>query len=292
MSRVLVTGGTGFVGPHVVRALQRDGHDVSVLARQPERARGLPGDRFVRGDMTDPDSLGRAVAGCEVVVHLVALPPYANPKATQRVMEDGTRDLVEAAKAGGIGRFVLMSALGTSERSVDVAPYYRAKWAMEQLVAESGIPATVFRPSFVFGREGGLLPGLVRLARWSPVTPVVGTKRMQPIWVEDVASYFAGAVRDGTPGTFELAGPDVVTWPELHAHIRRTLGKSRLALRVPTPLVRAGAASASVIPPFRGAPYAVAMLEFEDNTADIAPAVEAFGIEPIGLDEQLRRAVL
>jgi NADH dehydrogenase len=289
VSRVLVTGGTGFVGPHVVRALVEDGHDVRVLARRPERVDAVPGSELVQGDMTDAASLRRAADGRETIVHLVALAPFADPRVTRRVMEEGGRDLVAAAKEAGVGRFVLMSALGTSERSREVAPYYHAKWAMEQEVLRSGLEATIFRPSFIFGADGGILPGLVQLVRWSPVTPVVGTKRMQPIWVDDVAAFFAKAVAGGPGGTYDLGGPEVVSWDELHERLRRALGKRRVAVHIPMTLVRAGARAGSLLPPLRGAPYGVAMLEFEDNTGDIGPAVETFGVDPIGLDEQLRR---
>ncbi len=291
---VLVVGGTGFVGGHITHALRAEELDVRVLARRPEKQERFRawGCEVVQGDMTDAESLRRAAEGAETVVHLVALPPFANPKAIQRVMEQGTGDLVAAAKAAGVKRFVLMSALGTSDRSKDLAPYYHAKWEEEHEVAGSGIEHTIFRPSFIFGRDGGMLPGLISLVRWSPVTPVVGTKKLQPIWVEDVAAYFAKALstKAAANQTFELAGPDVVTFAELNGRIRRVLGKHRLAFQMPPGLLKAGAAAGSVLPPLRGARDGVAMLEFEDNVTDIGPAVEALGVKPIGLEDMLRRA--
>jgi NADH dehydrogenase len=137
-----------------------------------------------------------------------------------------------------------------------------------------------------------MLPGLIGLVRWSPVTPVVGTKRLQPIWVEDVAAYFAKAL--ATPAaanrTFELAGPDIITFAELNDRLRRLLGKHRLAFQMPTGLLKAGATAGSLLPPLRGARGGIDMLEFEDNVTDIAPAVETLGVKPITLEEQLRRA--
>ena len=292
---VLVTGGTGFVGPKVVHALRAEERPVRVLARKPEKQNQLRawGCELVQGDMTDADSLRRAVEGCEAVVHLVAVPPFADPKATRRAMEQGTRDLVSAAKEAGIGRFALMSALGTSEQTKDLAAYYHAKWDEEQAVKESGIEHTIFRPSFIFGRDGGMLPALDPRRAMVAGDPVVGTKRLQPIWVDDVAAYFAKSL--STPGavnnTFELGGPDVVTFSELNDRIRRMLGKRRLAFQMPTGLLKAGARVGQLLPPFRGAPGAIAMLESDDNVTDIKPAVEMFGIEPVSLDDQLRRAV-
>lgn len=292
---ILVVGGTGFVGPKIVHALRAEDRPVRVLARRPEKQEQLRawGCEVVGGDVTDPESLRRAVAGCEAAVHLVALPPFADPGATERVMTQGTRDLVAAAKEAKVGRFVLMSALGTSEETLDVAPYYRSKWEMEQEVKRSGLEHVIFRPSFVFGRDGGLLAQQIMLARWSPVTPVLSRHRMQPIWVEDVAAFFAKALSTpaATNRTFELGGPDVLTWSELHERIRRILGKRRLAFVMPPELLKAGASVGRLLPPLRGARGAVGMLDFGDNVGDVAPAVETFGIEPIGVEEQIRRAI-
>jgi uncharacterized protein YbjT (DUF2867 family) len=292
---ILVTGGTGFVGPRIVHALRAADRPVRVLARRPERQGELRawGCEVVQGDMADADSLRRAVAGCEAVVHLVALPPFSGEAAVERVMVQGTASLLAAAGEAGATRFVLMSALGTSETTKDLAPYYRGKWAMERQVEASGLDHTIFRPSFVFGRDGGLLAALVRLNRYSPVTPVVSTRRLQPIWVEDVAAFFAGSLELGAKATgiWELGGPDVVSWAELNERIRRMLGKRRLAFRLPTGVLMAGAAVGEALPPFRGGRAAVRMLEHSDNVTDIAPAVETFGVKPITLEEQLRRAV-
>lgn len=291
---VLVVGGTGFVGGHVVHAFRAEDVPVRALARRPEKQGRLQawGCEIVQGDMTDADSLRRATEGAEAIVHLVALPPFAKPDSIRRVMEQGTRDLVAAAKEAGVQRLILMSALGASERSKDISPYYHAKWEEEREVAGSGIDHTIFRPSFIFGRDGGMLPGLISLTRYSPVTPAVGTKKLQPIWVEDVAAYFRKALSSAAAlnKTFELGGPDVVTFAELNERIRRALDKKRLAFQMPTGLLKAGAAVGSLLPPLRGARDGVAMLEFEDNVTDIGPAVEALGVQPIGLDEMLRHA--
>jgi NADH dehydrogenase len=292
---ILVTGGTGFVGPKIVHAIRAEDRPVRVLARRPERQDRLRawGCEVVRGDMTDAESLRRAVEGCDAVVHLVALPPFADPRATERVMAAGTRDLVAAATEAGVRRFVLMSALGASKETIDLAPYYRAKWEMEQAVKDAVLEHVIFRPSFVFGKDGGLLAQQIMLVRWSPVTPVLSRHRLQPIWVDDVAAFFAGALStpQATNRTFDLGGPDRLSWEELHAEIRKLLGKRRVAFLMPPGLLRAGASVGALLPPLRGARAAVEMLDFGDNVGDVAPAVETFGIEPIGVEEQLRRAV-
>jgi uncharacterized protein YbjT (DUF2867 family) len=281
---ILVAGGTGFVGTKVVHALRAAELPVRVLARRPERqdqARAW-GCEVVEGDMTDPESLRRAVEGCERVVHLVALPPFADPKAIERVMTRGTRDLVAAAKDADVSRFVLMSALGTEEGR-EIAPYYHAKWEEEQAVKYSGLEHVIFRPSFVFGRDGGLLAQQIRLVR----------HRMQPIWVDDVATFFTAAVSadEATNRTFDLGGPDRLTWSDLHALIRKMLGKRRLAFTMPPALLKAGATVGQLLPPLHGARAAVEMLDLGDNVCDPEPAIEAYGVRPIGVEEQVRRAL-
>jgi uncharacterized protein YbjT (DUF2867 family) len=295
--RVLVTGGTGFVGPKVVHALRARGHEVRALVRSQRRAGSLEawGCELAEGDVTDAASLRAAVVGCDAAVHLVAI-IVGKRVDFERVMTQGTRDLVEAARAEGVGRLVLMSALGVSEQTKNLVPYYGAKWEMEQTVLGSGLEHVIFRPSFVFGRDGGVLPVFLRQVRWSPVTPVVGpgTARLQPIWVDDVAAYFASSVDlpAAANRTFDLGGAEAVTWNELFERIRGVLGARRATLHLPFGLVRAGAVVAERLPKPPVTRDQLTMLERSgDNVCDIGPAVEAFGVEPLSLDEQLRRAV-
>jgi uncharacterized protein YbjT (DUF2867 family) len=290
---ILVAGGTGFVGTNVAHALRAAELPVRVLARRPEKQDQLRtwGCEVVEGDMTDAESLRRAVEGCTTVVHLVAI-LLGRPEEFERIMIQGTRDLVEASKAAGVTRLVLQSALGTEEGH-EVTPYYHAKWEEEQAVKYSGIEHVIFRPSFIFGRDGGLLAQQIKVVRFSPVTPVLGRHRMQPIWVDDVASLFTAAVSsaDAPNRTFDVGGPDRLTWAELHEQIRKTLGKRRLAFQMPPGLLKAGATIGQVLPPFHGARSAVEMLDLGDNVGDIGPVTEAYGVSPIGIKEQIRRAV-
>ena len=292
--KVLVTGGTGFVGPHVVRALAASGHDLKLLVRDATRSRELPGQPVV-GEMTNAVSLTTAIEGVDAVVHLVAI-RQGREEEFKRVMEQGTRDLVEAAKQAGVTRFVLMSALGTSEETKDLVPYYHAKWEMEQTVKGSGLDHVIFRPSFVFGSEGGILPTFRRLARLTPVTPIVGSgeQRIQPIWDGDVGAYFSAAIDkpEATNRTFELGGPDAVTWNEFWRRLRAALGiRRRPSMHVPVRLMRANALLTERLP--GNIPLTrdlLTMLEQGDNVVSNDDAVQVFQIPLVPLDEQLRRA--
>jgi NADH dehydrogenase len=293
---ILVTGGSGFVGGHVVHELRGRELPVRCLVRDPRKAAklGAWGCELAQGDMTDPASLRGAVDGADAVVHLVAI-RQGRKEQFRRVMVDGTRDLLAAAKDAAVGRFVHMSALGTTERTKDLVPYYGAKWETEELVRASGIPYVIFRPSFVFGTDGGILPTFVKLARLAPVTPIVGSgrQRIQPIWADDVATYFSDAAQrdDVTGRLFELGGPDAVSWNEFWDRLKRLRGMRRPSIHVPIPLMRVNALLTERLP--GNIPLTrdlLKMLELGDNVVSNDDAVRTFELSLVPLDEQLRRA--
>jgi uncharacterized protein YbjT (DUF2867 family) len=293
---ILVTGGTGFVGPRVVHALRSRDLPVRALARRPQHEDSLRswGVELVQGDMTDPESLKRAVDGVDAVVHLVAI-RQGKREEFQRLMVQGTRDLLDAAKAAGVQRFVLMSALGTTEETKGIVPYYEAKWAEEQDVEASGLRYVILRPSFVFGQGGGILPTFAKLARIGPVTAVTGkgTQRIQPIWIDDLGEYFAESLTrdDVLDRTWELGGPDRVDWNEFWARLRRVLGiKRRPTVHMPMWFMRANAVVTERLP--GNIPLTrdlLKMLEAGDNVTTDDSAAETFGVKLMPLDEQLRR---
>ena len=285
---ILVTGATGFVGKHVVAALRADGRDVRALVRDAK-------DEGVQGDVTNPASLRAALTGCDTVIHLVAI-RQGKPEQFQRVMVDGTRNLLAAAKDTGVQRFIHMSALGTSAETKDLVPYYGAKWAMEQDVKASGLPYVIFRPSFIFAKDGGILPTFASIARLAPVTPITGSgkQRIQPIWADDVAAYFSKAVdlEAATNQAFELGGPEAVSWNEFWERLKRVRGSRRPSFHVPMSLMRLNALVTERLP--GNIPLTrdlLKMLEAGDNVVTDTSAVTVFGIPLVPLDEQLRRAV-
>jgi uncharacterized protein YbjT (DUF2867 family) len=292
---VLVTGATGFIGPHVVHALRAREVPVRALVRDRSRGSRLAawGAELVEGDVTDRATLAAAVAGVDAVIHLVAI-IKGSREDFERVMAQGTRDLVAAAEEAGVRRLVLASALGLDDRTKDAVPYFAAKWEMERAVQASSLEHVIFRPSFVFGKDGGVLPTFVRLARFAPITPIVGpgTQRLQPIWVEDVAEYYARALElpEAAGRTFEIGGPDAPTWNEFWNRLKRVLGARRPSVHLPFAVMRVQAALTEKLP---GAPVTrdqLTMLELGDNIVTSPDAVETFQLPLVPLDEQLRRA--
>jgi NADH dehydrogenase len=166
---------------------------------------------------------------------------------------------------------------------------------MERAVRSSSLDYVIFRSSFVFGPDGGVLPTFVRLARFAPVTPIVGDgrSRLQPIWVEDVAEYYARAVDHPAAAgrTFEIGGPEAPTWNEFWERLKRVAGVRRPSVHVPVGLLRAQASLTERLP---GAPVTrdqLTMLELGDNVVTDPGAVETFELPLVPLDEQLRRVV-
>jgi uncharacterized protein YbjT (DUF2867 family) len=292
---IFVTGGTGFVGGHVVRELRKRELPVRCLVRDRSKAGNLSAAdvELVEGDVTDPACLRRGVAGCDAVIHLVAI-RQGREEQFRRIMVEGTTALLAAAEEARVRRFVHMSALGTSEATKDSVPYYRAKWDSEQLVQAASIPHVIFRPSFVFGGDGGILPTFTKLARLTPVTPIVGSgkQRIQPIWADDVAAYFAEATSrpDVAGQLYELGGPDAVTWNEFWARLKAVRGIRRPSIHVPVSLMRVNALVTERLP--GDIPLTrdlLKMLELGDNVVSTDAAVRTFQLPLVPLDEQLRR---
>jgi uncharacterized protein YbjT (DUF2867 family) len=293
---ILVTGASGFVGRHVVRALAGAGERVRALVRDANGATTLESVdcELARGDVSDAASLRTAVEGCTAVVHLVSI-LVGKPADFERVMTQGTTRLLEVAGDAGVARFVLMSALGTSEETKDTVPYYRAKWAMEQAVRASGLNYAILRPSFVFAGDGGALPQFARIAKLAPVTPVVGsgTQRLQPIWADDLAHAVTLAVRSDNDILAELGGPDVVDWNELWSQLKAVLGTRRPSLHLPFWLMRPPALVLERLPNPPVTRDQLRMLKLGDNiVSDGGASMKALGLgDLLPLDEQLRRAV-
>ena len=295
---ILVTGAAGFVGGHVVHGLRADERPVRALVRD----RRKTGERLqawgcevVEGDVTKPETVRSALEGCDAVVHLVAI-RQGKDEQFQQVMIDGTKSLLGAAREAGVGRFVHMSALGVSDETKDLVPYFHAKWEMEHDVRSAGLPYVIFRPSFVFGKDGGILPTFAKLARIAPVTPIVGSgeQRIQPIWCDDVGAYFSKAIdlEAATDHTFELGGPDAVTWNEFWERLKRARGLRRPSVHMPMAFMRANAVVTERLP--GNIPLTrdlLKMLEAGDNVVTDTSAAEIFGLPLMPLDEQLHKAI-
>jgi uncharacterized protein YbjT (DUF2867 family) len=291
--KVLVTGGTGFVGRHVVDALCQEGHEVHVLARQ--RRPIPPGTTFHPGSVLDPDTLPGAVHGCDAVVHLVGIITENREQTFEKVHVEATRNMLHAAIHARVPRWLHMSALGTRPNAV--ARYHQTKWAAEELVRASPLAWTLFRPSLIYGPGDGFINMFHQMSRWSPVIPLpgCGRPRFQPIPVADVATCFARAL--GLPGTightYDLVGPHPIRLGELVSLILKISRRSRVRLPVPLTFMKVPAKLGEWVYPAlagKGPPLNSDQLIMlaEDNTGDPEPMRTTFGVHPPPLEDGIR----
>jgi NADH dehydrogenase len=201
---VLVTGGTGFIGSHLCPALAERGHDVTALARDPDDASFDDADvTTVAGDVTEFSSIVDHVESADAVVNLVALSPLYKPRGGDERHFDvhlrGTENLVEAAEAYDVDRFVQQSALGADPDGP--THYIRAKGEAEDVVTDSSLDWVVFQPSIIFG-DGGEFVTFTRTLATPYLTPLPGggTNQFQPIRVGEFVEMAADAVEGTVTG--------------------------------------------------------------------------------------------
>jgi len=281
---ILVAGGTGFVGSYLVPELLERGHDVTALARDPDGADFPESVERARGDVTAYDSIEGAFEDQDVVINLVALSPLFKPsggKSHTEVHLGGTQNVVDAAEAHDVGKIIQMSALDANPDAP--TEYLRAKGRAEEVVENSGLDYTTFRPSVVFG-EGGEFVSFTKVLTTPYVTalPGGGRSRFQPIWVEDLVPMLADGVEDDHDGeTHEIGGPEVLTLAGVTELAYRAEGKSVTVLPLPMAFARLGLTAADPIPfvPFGSDQYRSLKLDNTVSSNDIG----AFGIEESGL---------
>jgi uncharacterized protein YbjT (DUF2867 family) len=292
--RVFVTGATGFVGRAVVQALRAEGCVVRCLVRRGSEhdLRGLGAIERVEGDVMARRTLEEGVVGCQAVIHLVGI-IREHPSAGvtfERVHTQGTINVLEAASAAGVSRFLHMSALGT--RPGARSRYHTTKWAAEEAVRSSPLRWTIFRPSIIYGRGDAFVNMLARMIKRSPVVPVIGSGRqqLQPVPVEQVAQAFARALslEATVKQAYDVAGPEAITFVDLLDRIGATMARRRVRkLHVPLALVRPAARVLHRLPGFPLTPDQLLMLE-ENNTCDPTQFFSTFGLTPVPLNAGLR----
>ncbi|WP_137284730.1 complex I NDUFA9 subunit family protein [Halorussus salinisoli] len=277
---VLVVGGTGFVGTHLVAELADRGHDVTALARDPDEADFSASVERVRGDVTAYDSIEGAFEGQDAAINLVALSPLFKPSGGKSHMEvhlGGTQNVVEAAEDHDVRKIVQMSALDANPTGP--TEYLRAKGQAEQVVEDADVAHTIFRPSVIFG-DGGEFVSFTKTLTTPYVTalPGGGRSRFQPIWVEDVVPILADGVEADHDGeTYEIGGPEVLTLADVTRLAYRADGKSVTVLPLPMALARIGLTAADPIPfvPFGADQYRSLQLDNVVTHNDVG----AFGVE-------------
>jgi uncharacterized protein YbjT (DUF2867 family) len=280
---ILLTGATGTVGSALLRRLTARGDPVRALVRDPRRL----GEQRVRvqialGDLADPPSFRNALRGVETVVHMAASIRDEPHASIEELNALATLRLVRAAERAGARRFVFFSAMCASHHSR--TRFFRAKALAEEAVEGSPLETVVFSPSIVYTPGDPWITLLERLSRL-PAVPVSGSGRAlyQPIWAEDVADAVMAALSNGASGSYDLAGPEVLSYDEIVRTTLRASGRRRRLLHVPLPVVRASlrglrrVAGPKVFATWEEAELLEEPMVTERGTAD----AEALGVKPL-----------
>ena len=236
--KIFLSGGTGFVGGHLRKALLERGHTIRLLVhRRVEWFEG--GIEPVEGDVTRLETFSNAVAGCDATINLVGIIREFPGKGVtfERLHVQATENVLRAAQEAGVRRHLQMSALGAREAATSA--YHRSKFMAEEIVRGSGLDYTIFCPSIIFGPADDFINKLAQFVRLLPAVPVIGDGkyRLQPISADDVARCFVLALEmpETSRKTFCLCGKDRITYNELLDLIGRVLGRTRV-LKAHSPL--------------------------------------------------------
>ncbi len=293
--RVAVFGGTGFVGSYIVDALHEAGFETSLLARDGDG--GDDRSRRIGGAIDDESAIRRTLEGCDAVMYLIGiLRAFPKQGITFEAMQyEGAVRVADAAREMGISRFVLMSANGVEARQT---PYQVTKHDAERYVADAGFDTTVLRPSVVFGDPRGKMefatqlyqdmvrPPIPAVGFHTGLRPSSGVIRMSPVHVEDVAAAFVAALEDPeTIGkTYELGGPEAVSWSDMIRRVAASVGRRKFMLAMPTGLMRIGATLFDWLPFFPVTRDQLTMLEL-GNECSPEPLEQLIGRKPRAFEE-------
>jgi NADH dehydrogenase len=237
--KIAITGGTGFVGRNVARALVTEGHEVVLIARGIDRTdptiRELPRTSFVWTNLEDVEDLARAFAGCDVVVHCAGINREFGRQTFHRIHVEGTEHVVSAARQAGVRKIILISFLRA--RPDCGSAYHESKWAAEQVVRRSGMDYTIFKCGVIYGRGDHMLNHLSHAFFSFPVFAFVGftDKPIRPNAVEDVARLIKSAAVDGVLSgkTVAVVGPEELSLWQAVRRVAIVIRKQPLMFPMP-----------------------------------------------------------
>ena len=261
--KIFLTGGTGFIGSRLAIKLAEAGHTVHALVRSLQKGKqlGHPNIILFKGDITDPESVARAVKGCEQVFHVAALLRAWNPDPEEsfRVNAGGALIVLEAAIEAGARRFVLTSSAGVigpsrdqpvHEDSIRITDYFHdyesAKFIAEErvlrAVLKKRIEAVIVNPSRVYGPEiypgSSIITSIVHKyvkGKWKGI-PGDGTKYGNYAFLEDVVDGHILAMEKGENGERYILGGEDVTWDDFFNTVKKQAGVSHMLIHLPTPV--------------------------------------------------------
>jgi NADH dehydrogenase len=229
--RIAITGANGFVGTHLTHRLEAEGHELVLISRR----RRKDDDLLAADDLSDASRLRELLRGCKVVAHCAGINREIGKQTYQRVHVEGTRNVVEAAKAAGVEKIVLMSFLRA--RANCGSPYHESKWEAEEIVRNSGLDYTIIKAGVIYGLGDHMLDHLSHALHTFPVFGLVGfkEKNVRPLAVEDLVHVMRAAIVDRRMKrqTIALLGPEEIYLSEAVCRVAEVVGKRPLMFPLP-----------------------------------------------------------
>ena len=293
---ITIIGGSGFVGRHIVRALARRGYRIRVACRRPDLAGhlqplGNTGQIMaVQANVRYPASLAAACEGAFAVINLTGVLYSAGAQSFDAVHAFGAEACAKAAKAAKARLFIQMSAIGADENSQ--AQYAQSKAEGEKRARAAFPGAIVLRPSIVFGPEDSFFNRFAGMARLSPFLPLIGggETAFQPVFAGDVGEAVARLVDAGEADgkTYELGGPETLSFRKLMQFTLDTIGRRRALIPVPWSVAKIQAAVMGLLPKPLLTSDQVELLKTDNVVSEAARregrTLEGLGIAPQGIE--------
>ena len=291
---IVLAGGSGFLGRHLLSAFAARGHSCAVLTRNPERCRELrlwPGVSLVRVRKYEPEPLKECLDGADAAVNLIGILNESGRDGSgfRKVHVELVESLLDACKAANVKRLLHVSALHAGTKDPSASHYLKTKGEAEEIILASGIDSTIVQPSVIFGVGDSFFNRFATLLRFMPILPLACPgARMQPVWAGDVAEAMARMLENPefVGRRCPLVGPKSYSLIELVRFTARAIGKKRWVVGLPDGVSRLQAMICDFVPgkPFSTDNYRSLQI---DNTSE-ENALWSLGIEPRSLEGLVR----
>jgi NADH dehydrogenase len=292
---IFIAGASGFVGGHLVDYLIARGHAVKCLARsgKAQKLLSAKGAAVISGDITKPETLNGILNPDDFVVHLVGIIEEKGGATFRSIHCNGTANLVAEAQRAGVRHFFYQSALGADKGSW--SGYLKTKAEAEEIVMQSGLRYTIFRPSLIIGPWDGFTKKLVDMVKLSPVLAIPGEGRakFQPVYIKDWLACIGKVIEtpDAFVSTYEIGGSEQLSYREMVEKLSKALGYSRPAFTIPMGLMRFGASLMEKVLPSPPVTSDQLRLLEQDNICDPKSLENNFGVIPVKYEDALKEFI-
>ncbi len=292
---IFIAGATGFVGGHLVNDLLSRKHKVRCLVRSEKKGDLLSarGAEVVKGDITHPETISNLLGSEDFVVHLVGIIEEKGSATFRSIHVEGTANLVSEARRAGVKHFFYQSALGAAKDSR--SGYLRTKAEAEEIVKQSGLNYTIFRPSLIIGPWDGFTKKVLDMIRLSPVIPIPGhgSAKFQPVYIKDWLRCIDMVIDDPARflATFDIGGQEHLSYKEMIETFAESAGRQKPVINIPMGFMKISSVFLGAV--FTSPPVTLEQLRLleTDNICDIRTIEKNFGFMPMKLGEALKEFV-